>query len=64
MTSSHGYDLVSTFLSFCPAPFPFESLQERVKSLGGELLIESASGQGTCTRAQVPVYRTANNTGS
>jgi signal transduction histidine kinase len=30
-------------------------MQERVKSLGGELQIESAPGQGTRIRAQVSI---------
>jgi signal transduction histidine kinase len=29
-------------------------MQERVRNLGGELQIESAPGQGTCIRAEVP----------
>jgi signal transduction histidine kinase len=29
-------------------------MQERVKTLGGELEIESTPGQGTCMRVQVP----------
>jgi len=33
-------------------------MQERVKGLGGVLQIESAPGQGTRVRAQVPVHET------
>jgi signal transduction histidine kinase len=39
-------------------------MQERVKSLGGELRIESTPGQGTRIHVQVPVHTSVNNTGS
>jgi signal transduction histidine kinase len=55
-----GFDTSASF----PGHLGLHSMQERVKSLGGELSIESAPGQGTCIRAQVPVRTTTNNTGS
>jgi signal transduction histidine kinase len=55
-----GFDTSSSF----PGHLGLHSMQERVKSLGGELLIESVPGQGTCIRANVPVHTTTNNTGN
>ena len=55
-----GFDTTSSF----PGHLGLHSMQERVKSLGGELEIESIPGQGTCIQAQVPVHTTVNNTGS
>jgi signal transduction histidine kinase len=55
-----GFDTSTSF----PGHLGLHSMQERVKSLGGELKIESAPGEGTCIRAQVPVHTIANNTGS
>jgi PAS domain S-box-containing protein len=58
--NGRGFDTTASF----PGHLGLHSMQERVKSLGGELQIESAPGQGTRIRAQVPVHATANNTGS
>jgi PAS domain S-box-containing protein len=56
--NGRGFDTTSSY----PGHLGLHSMQERVKSLGGELLIESFPGQGTRIRAQVPVHTTANNT--
>lgn len=58
--NGRGFDATASF----PGHLGLHSMQERVKSLGGELKIESAPGQGTRIRAQVPVHTTAHNTGS
>ncbi len=58
--NGRGFDATSSF----PGHLGLHSMQERVKSLGGELKIESAPGQGTRIRAQVPIHTTAHNTGS
>jgi signal transduction histidine kinase len=58
--NGRGFDATSSF----PGHLGLHSMQERVKSLGGELQIESAPGQGTRIRATVPVHAPANNTGS
>jgi len=55
-----GFDTTASF----PGHLGLHSMQERVKSLGGELLIESAPGQGTRIRAQIPVHTATHNTGS
>ena len=55
-----GFDTTSSF----PGHLGLHSMQERVKSLGGELRIESAPGKGTCIQARVPVHNAADNTGS
>ncbi|HXX79117.1 MAG TPA: PAS domain S-box protein [Ktedonobacteraceae bacterium] len=55
-----GFDASASF----PGHLGLHSMRERVKSLGGELNIESAAGQGTCIRVQVPVHTSASNTGS
>jgi PAS domain S-box-containing protein len=55
-----GFDATVSF----PGHLGLHSMRERVKSLGGEFTIESAPGQGTCIRAQVPVHTSAKNTGS
>ena len=55
-----GFDTTTSF----PGHLGLHSMQERVKSLGGELNIESTPGQGTCILAQVPVHTTVNKTGS
>jgi signal transduction histidine kinase len=55
-----GFDTTTSF----PGHLGLHSMRERVKSLGGELRIESAPGQGTCVKAQVPVQTTTNNTGN
>ena len=46
-----AFDTTSSF----PGHLGLHSMQERVKSLGGELQIESAPGQGTRIRAQVSI---------
>jgi PAS domain S-box-containing protein len=58
--NGRGFDTSASF----PGHLGLHSMQERVKSLGGELLIESAPGQGTRIRAQVPVGTATHNTGS
>ena len=58
--NGRGFDTTTSF----PGHLGLHSMQERVKSLGGELTIESTPGQGTRIRAQVPVHTTASNTGS
>jgi signal transduction histidine kinase len=55
-----GFDTTTSF----PGHLGLHSMQERIKSLGGELRIESAHGQGTCISAQVPVPKATNQTGS
>ena len=55
-----GFDTSSSF----PGHLGLHSMQERVKSLGGELRIESTPGKGTCIQARVPVHNAADNTGS
>ena len=45
-----GFDATASF----PGHLGLHSMQERVRNLGGELQIESAPGQGTCIRAEVP----------
>jgi signal transduction histidine kinase len=50
--NGRGFDATSSF----PGHLGLHSMQERVKSLGGELQIESAPGQGTRIRANVPVH--------
>ena len=55
-----GFDTTTSF----PGHLGLHSMRERVKSLGGELMIESAPGQGTCINAQVPIHTATNNTGS
>ena len=45
-----GFDTTTSF----PGHLGLHSMQERVKSLGGELTIKSVPGQGTCVRVQVP----------
>jgi signal transduction histidine kinase len=44
-----GFDTTASF----PGHLGLHSMQERVRSHGGELQIESVPGQGTCIRAQV-----------
>ena len=48
--NGRGFDATASF----PGHLGLHSMQERVKGLGGVLQIESAPGQGTCVRAQVP----------
>ena len=48
--NGRGFDTTASF----PGHLGLHSMQERVRSLGGELQIESAPGQGTCVRAEVP----------
>ena len=48
--NGRGFDTSTTF----PGHLGLHSMYERVRSLGGELQIESVPGQGTCIRAQVP----------
>ncbi len=55
-----GFDPTTSF----PGHLGLHSMQERVKSLGGELRIESTPGQGTCIYAQIPVHNATNHTGS
>ncbi len=55
-----GFDTSTSF----PGHLGLHSMRERVKSLGGELTIESSPGQGTCIRAQVPVFTSTKHTGS
>ncbi|TME08472.1 MAG: PAS domain S-box protein [Chloroflexi bacterium] len=52
--NGRGFDATASF----PGHLGLHSMQERVKGLGGVLQIESAPGQGTCVRAQVPVHDT------
>ena len=49
-----GFDATASF----PGHLGLHSMQERMKGLGGVLQIESAPGQGTRVRAQVPVHET------
>ncbi len=58
--NGRGFDAAASF----PGHLGLHSMRERVKSLGGELQIESAPGQGTRIRANVPVQIAAKNTGS
>jgi signal transduction histidine kinase len=58
--NGRGFDTTSSF----PGHLGLHSMQERVKSLGGELRIDSAPGQGTRIRANVPAHTSANKTGS
>jgi len=58
--NGRGFDTKGSF----PGHLGLHSMQERVKSLGGELQIKSAPGQGTRIRANVPVHTSANKTGS
>jgi signal transduction histidine kinase len=55
-----GFDATSSF----PGHLGLHSMQERVKSLGGELEIESAPGQGARIRANIPIHPATTNTGS
>jgi signal transduction histidine kinase len=48
--NGRGFDPTASF----PGHLGLHSMQERVRNLGGELQIESAPGQGTCIRAEVP----------
>jgi PAS domain S-box-containing protein len=48
--NGRGFDPTASF----PGHLGLHSMQERVRSLGGELQIESTPGQGTCIRAEVP----------
>ncbi len=48
--NGRGFDTSTSF----PGHLGLHSMYERVRSLGGELQIESVPGQGTCIRAQVP----------
>ncbi len=48
--NGRGFDPLGSF----PGHLGLHSMHERVKDLGGMLQIESAQGQGTCIRAQVP----------
>jgi signal transduction histidine kinase len=48
--NGRGFDATASF----PGHLGLHSMQERVTDLGGELQIESTSGQGTCIRVQVP----------
>src|SRR6266571_4562134 len=52
--NGRGFDATASF----PGHLGLHSMQERVKGLGGVLQIESAPGQGTRVRAQVPVHET------
>ena len=52
--NGRGFDVTASF----PGHLGLHSMQERVKGLGGVLQIESAPGQGTRVRAQVPVHET------
>jgi signal transduction histidine kinase len=58
--NGRGFDTTASF----PGHLGLHSMQERVKNLGGDLTIESAPGQGTRIRAQIPVHTSANDTGS
>ena len=58
--NGRGFDTATEF----PGHLGLHSMRERVKSLGGELNIESAPGEGTCIRVQVPIRAPASNTGS
>src|SRR6266487_2033563 len=49
--NGRGFDATASF----PGHLGLHSMQERVKGLGGVLQIESAPGQGTRVRAQVPI---------
>ncbi len=55
-----GFDTTTSF----PGHLGLHSMQERVRSLGGELTIESAPGEGTCIRARVPAHNATNRTGN
>ena len=48
--NGRGFGTTTSF----PGHLGLHSMQERVRNLGGELQIESAPGQGTCIRAEVP----------
>ena len=52
--NGRGFDATASF----PGHLGLHSMQERMKGLGGVLQIESAPGQGTRVRAQVPVHET------
>ena len=45
-----GFDATASF----PGHLGLHSMQERMTNLGGEFLIESTPGQGTCIHVQVP----------
>lgn len=45
-----GFDMTQSF----PGHLGLQSMRERIARLGGTLQIESAPGQGTCIRAQLP----------
>ena len=48
--NGRGFDATASF----PGHLGLHSMRERVTHLGGTFQIESAPGQGTCVRAQVP----------
>ena len=48
--NGRGFNATASF----PGHLGLHSMQERVRSLGGELQIESVPGQGTCIRAHFP----------
>lgn len=46
-----GFNQTAVF----PGHWGLRSMQERMEQVGGRLVVESASGQGTCIRAYVPL---------